>query len=135
MYFVSRFSGPVRVFPFFLLQRKNTSATSATRTATPLSVPPTMAPVWLTPPSVSGASAAAVAVAVSDTSSVLDPVSELVEELLVDDVREELFPVIPRLTVSYLTADLPSAAVATLPDRPVPVPHPTCVKPPSNTFS
>lgn len=133
MYFVSSVSGPVRLFPFFFLHRKQPSATSATRTATPLSVPPTMAPVWFTPPSVSGASAASVAV--SAASSVPVPVSELVSELLVVDVFEVLFPVIPKLTVSNLTAAIPSAAVATLAASPVPVAHPTCVKPPSNTFS
>lgn len=53
MYCVSpgRGPGPCRVLPRDrLLQRKNANAISAAKTATPAIVPPTMAPVRLTPP-------------------------------------------------------------------------------------
>ncbi|KAI6759319.1 hypothetical protein HG530_009999 [Fusarium avenaceum] len=124
--------GPWRVFPFLRFQSQIPRTTSATRAATPLMVPPIIAPVFclLSSPLVSGAEAAdeaelsesvdegsavpevalavSVSVSVSDAVEVsdsVDEVSDCVVDSAVDSVVESVFDSFEDVSVVFVVDD------------------------------
>ena len=93
--------------PFFFRHNQTPTATQATRAATPLMVPPTMAPVCfffsLSPSSVSGAAAPSVEVAASSLALVFDAVSVDVSVDVFVDVSDDDFVVAVSVSVDEVS--------------------------------